>query len=114
MAFDVLTDLCSDKRYSYEPIYLYNPNLSTLENILTYFNKPEAELHKIKELKDDNYYNMEEVFSIKGVWGKEAFFSIRKTEGVFLFGWRHEYCLQQRSWQYIIRDISGHYSSGFF
>jgi hypothetical protein len=113
MAFYVLTDFYNDRKYDYEREYVYIPSLSFLENILTYFNQPKSELHKVREHKADDG-SVEEVFSIKGVLGKETTFSIRKYKGGFLFGWRLEECLQQRSWQYIVRDIMGHYSSGFF
>lgn len=111
--FAIISDMYSDRRYAYEPEFVYDPSKTLLDNILFYFNKPEAELHKLKETKAHDG-TVEEAFSIKGVLGKETRFYIRKRNGEFLFGWLLDGCMQQRSWQYIIRDIMGHYSSGFF
>jgi len=31
-----------------------------------------------------------------------------------MFGWKHDYFLEQQTWSYIIQDIMLAYSSGFY
>lgn len=113
-SLQLLTSYCANRRYSYEPEYLRDPSLSFLENIQQYFNCPAAQLQKIGEMvKEDG--SVQEMFSIRGVLGRTIKFSIRPYQyGGYMFGWDHERCQEQRSWQYIVRDIGTVYSSGFY
>jgi hypothetical protein len=112
-AFYVETDRCASRRYHGEPQYDRDPSLSYLANIKKYFNNPNAQLQQIAPGVTADGSTCER-FSLIGVFGKKVTFSIQPYRDGFMFGWDHEGYAQERSWQYIIRDIRGTYCSGFF
>lgn len=115
MSCHILADLYDDFPRKGEIVYQYDPNKTFYENISVYFPFDKGEFKKVKEVTISESFarslpksvteHPQEVFTISREHGREATFYLQKYRDGFSFGWKEEMCLQQRSWQYIVRDI---------
>lgn len=100
------TDRYNDLRHQDEPIYTYDDHKSFLDNISIYIDTSQGKIEKVREILFEG--RIQESFRITRFWesgDKSAIFTIQQWRNRFMFGWEIENLLQDRSWQFVIRDI---------